>query len=149
MRYTLRELRQWRHGHLVRLAAIDQVCAALTQESSPLARPTAKYDASRSPSWFPESVYRKQCAEPKYRVPLIPLLSLLSVPPGTKIHCVRPGLPIPPGAVILPVTYMDELARPAPRFHPSWSPYSENEYRLDDSYGESEDSNIVIQLPPC
>lgn len=149
MRYTKRELKQLRHSYPTRLAAIDQMCVALALERAPLARSNAKYDASRSPSWFPESAYRRQCAEPEYRVPLIPLMSLLSVPPGTKIHCVRPGLPIPPGAVILPVTYMDELARPAPRFHPSWSPYSENEYRLDDSYGESEDSNIVIQLPPC
>lgn len=94
--------------------------------------------------------------KPPYRVPLISLFSLLNVPPGSRIHCLRPGLPVPPGAVILPIIYSDELG---PQFlekkeYPSNStPYQSLRLKTgsfpdDQTYEESSDSNILIQLPP-
>lgn len=84
---------------------------------------------------------------------------LLNVPPGTRVYCVTPGLPIPAGAVILPILYADQLQilQEVPIFQYPFFPCNNNynypstsNQENDDSYTfeESSDSNILIQLPP-
>ncbi|CAH2352829.1 hypothetical protein CLIB1423_08S02036 [[Candida] railenensis] len=91
-----------------------------------------------------------------FRIPLISLFSLLNVPPGSRIHCLRPGSPIPSGAVILPIIYSDELSPSSMdrrEYRESSSRYQSSRLKTgsmpdDQTYEESSDSNILIQLPP-
>ncbi|CAK7905843.1 hypothetical protein CAAN3_08S02960 [[Candida] anglica] len=99
------------------------------------------------------------------QIPLIPLFSLLNVPSGSQVLCIRPGSPAPPGAIIIPVVYMDNANENYNHvnYHDNWVIPSESnltnyeKYHTSNngesingtnSFDESSDSNsILIQIP--